>query len=111
LLQASDVFLLTSLSEGMPLAVIEAMAAGLPVVATNVGGIAEVVDADRTGLLAPPGHADQLAEAVSRLAENVPLRRAMGQRGRERAHVAFGEERMIARYSAIYREMLTPGTK
>ena len=67
--RAADLFLLTSVSEGIPLTVIEAMAAGLPVVATRVGGVGEIVDDGRTGLLAPAGDDEALAVHLLRLAE------------------------------------------
>ena len=78
LLAAADLFLLTSISEGIPLTVIEAMAAGLPVVSTNVGGLPEVVVERETGLMAPSGDAAALAAAVSRLARDASLRKQNG---------------------------------
>jgi glycosyltransferase involved in cell wall biosynthesis len=108
LLRAADVFLLTSLSEGVPLAVIEAMAAGLPVVATGVGGVGEVVEEGVTGFLAPSGADDALAQAVVRLAQSPRLRSEMGERGRQRARTLFSESRMQEGYARLYREMLRP---
>ncbi|HXG08792.1 MAG TPA: glycosyltransferase [Gemmataceae bacterium] len=106
LLAAADVFLLTSISEGIPLTVIEAMAAGLPVVATRVGGMTEVVEEGVTALLAPAGDDVGLAEAILRLADKPALRRRMGQLGRERAGARFSESRMHAHYQRLYQEML-----
>lgn len=106
LLPAADIFLLSSKSEGIPLTVIEAMAAGLPVVATRVGGLAEVVDDGVTGLLAPAGDAVGLAEHLQRLAGDATLRREMGHRGRLRARARFAETDMHARYLRLYEEML-----
>jgi sugar transferase (PEP-CTERM/EpsH1 system associated) len=106
LLAAADLFLLTSISEGIPLTVIEAMAAGLPVVSTNVGGIPEVVEDGRTGLLAPAGDAAALASAVCRLAGDRQLRSRMGQLGRGRAEMLFSEQGMHHRYHQLYQEML-----
>jgi glycosyltransferase involved in cell wall biosynthesis len=105
-LRAADVFLLSSISEGIPLTVIEAMAAGLPVVATNVGGMSEVVEEGQTGLLAPAGDAAALAGCVHRLAGQPELRRQMGRRGRERANGVFAESQMHAQYVRLYEEML-----
>ncbi len=106
LLPAADLFLLTSLTEGIPLTLIEAMAAGLPVVSTRVGGVAEVVDEGATGLLAPPGQADALARHLLRLAGNPALRSVMGRRGRERAHALFAERQMHEHYRRLYADML-----
>jgi sugar transferase (PEP-CTERM/EpsH1 system associated) len=106
LLQAADVFLLTSISEGIPLTVIEAMSAGLPVVATRVGGVGEIVQEGTTGLLAASGDDRALADHVLRVAADPALRRDMGQRGRERAHALFSEQQMHAGYVQLYQEML-----
>jgi glycosyltransferase involved in cell wall biosynthesis len=106
LLFAADLFLLTSISEGIPLTVIEAMAAGLPVVSTRVGGVPEVVEEGRTGLLAPSGDAAALAGQVVRLAGDAALRQRMGHFGRDRARALFPEPLMHARYDRLYREML-----
>jgi glycosyltransferase involved in cell wall biosynthesis len=105
LLPAADLFLLSSTSEGIPLTVIEAMAAGLPVVATDVGGLREVVDDDRTGLLAPAKGDTALAEHVLRLAADPDLRRTMGIAGRARAKQYFDESRMADEYRRNYREL------
>jgi len=105
LLAAADVFLLTSISEGIPLTLIEAMAAGLPVVATRVGGVAEVVEDGGTGLLAAAGDDAALAGHVLRLAEDRALAGRMGERGRQRARQVFAEERMHAAYARLYDEL------
>lgn len=105
LLSAADLFLLTSVTEGIPLAVIEAMAAGLPVVATRVGGTGEVVADGQTGLLAPAGDPEGLARSILRIAEDPALASQMGRRGRERAWAVFSEDQMLASYADLYREM------
>ncbi len=106
LLPGADLFLLTRVSEGIPLTVIEAMAAGLPVVSTRVGGVPEVVEEGRTGLLAPSGDDAGLAEAVCRLAGDLPLRQELGATGRARAEAFFSERLMHTLYDQLYREML-----
>jgi L-malate glycosyltransferase len=103
---AADVFLLTSISEGIPLTIIEAMAAGLPVVATRVGGVPEVVEEGQTGLLARSGNDAELAAHLLKLARDPDLCRRLGRKGRERASVVFSESRMHACYLNLYREML-----
>lgn len=106
LLAAADAFLLTSISEGIPLSVIEAMAAELPVVATHVGGVAEVVEEDQTGLLAPARNATALAGRVLQLAADSALARRLGERGRMRAFESFSDVLMHRRYLEIYRQLL-----
>ena len=105
LLGAADAALLSSVSEGIPLSLIEAMAAGLPVVATRVGGVPEIVEDGRSGLLVPAGDDEAMAERILRLATNPALGRQLGQAGRERAQALFSEERMTAEYARMYREM------
>jgi glycosyltransferase involved in cell wall biosynthesis len=106
LLSAADLFLLTSISEGIPLTVIEAMAAGLPVISTRVGGITEIVEDEHTGLLGPAGDEVSLASRILRLAADPVLRRVMGERGRERAQRKFSESKMHECYLQLYMEML-----
>jgi glycosyltransferase involved in cell wall biosynthesis len=106
LLAASDIALLTSLNEGIPLTLIEAMAAGLPVVATNVGGVGEVVEDGVSGFLATAADPAALAGKALRLAIDPELRSRMGQSGRARAHALFSESRMLAEYRRLYEEML-----
>jgi glycosyltransferase involved in cell wall biosynthesis len=106
LLAAADLVLLTSISEGIPLTLIEAMAAGLPVVATRVGGVGEVVEDGKTGLLAPAGDDAGLARHLLRLAGAPGEAREMGRLGRARAAAFFSEGVMHDRYSELYREML-----
>jgi glycosyltransferase involved in cell wall biosynthesis len=106
LLPAADLFLLSSISEGIPLTVIEAMAAGLPIVATRVGGLTEVVEEGHTGLLAAAGDENGLAEHMVRLAENPAQAAQMGGHGRARARQIFSEAQMHGQYVRLYQEML-----
>jgi glycosyltransferase involved in cell wall biosynthesis len=106
LLAALDVYVSSALSEGLPLATIEAMAAGLPVASTRAGGTPEVVADGITGLLAEPGDASGLAGAMLRLADDADLRECFGAAGRERAVAEFTEERMIERTLAVFEEVL-----
>jgi glycosyltransferase involved in cell wall biosynthesis len=105
LLSAADVVLLTSISEGIPLTLIEAMAAGLPVVSTRVGGVPEVVVDGETALLAPSGDAEALAGHILDLADDPGRRARMGLSGRRRAREQFSEGRMHQLYRDLYEEM------
>jgi glycosyltransferase involved in cell wall biosynthesis len=104
LLHASDLFALASDYEGLPVAVIEAMAAGLPVVSTAVGGVPELVEQERTGLLVPPRDQAALSLALAALVSDAERRTAMGLRAVERAR-AFGARRMIDSYAALFEEV------
>ncbi|QDU72921.1 glycosyltransferase [Mucisphaera calidilacus] len=109
LLAASDLFLLTSVSEGVSLTLLEAMSAGLPVVATDVGGNPEVVEDGVTGLLAGRGRDVELASAMVRLLGDASLRRSMGGAGVEKARSRFDRGRMISAYRALYDAMTERG--
>jgi glycosyltransferase involved in cell wall biosynthesis len=106
LLAAMDVFVLPSLWEGMSNAVLEAMAAGRPVIATAVDGNVDQVADGVTGLLVPPGDAKALAAAMDRLARDPDGAREMGRRGRERAEREFSLTRMTEAYVALYRSLM-----
>jgi glycosyltransferase involved in cell wall biosynthesis len=103
---ASDVFALPSLGDNAPLAVLEAMASGIPVVATTVGGIPEEVDAGTTGLLVPPRDAEQLGRALVLLLRDRGRRAAMGAAGRTRAIERFGRDRAWAAHEALYGHLI-----
>jgi glycosyltransferase involved in cell wall biosynthesis len=97
LLAASDIFVLPSHFEGLPMSIIEAMLCGLPVVATNIRGPREQVVDGETGFLVPPAQVPPLALALRLLAEDAPLRLRFGEAGRARAHALFCEETVVAR--------------
>jgi len=103
-LWASDVGALTSDSEGFPNAILEYMAAGLPVVATNVGGICEAVCEGETGYLLPRGDTTAIAERILQLQGDVALSMRMGARGRTRAESVFALSHMVSRYESLYME-------
>lgn len=106
LLTSADIFLLSSRKEGLPRAVIEAMMAGLPIVATNVGGLPELVEHQQTGLLVPPGDPQALAQAVKILIDNPALAKQMGAAGQRKALSDFTLDRMCERTYQAYREVL-----
>ncbi len=101
-----DIFALSSLWEGLPLAVLEAMALAKPVVATAVPGTAEAVLEGETGFLTPLEDHTALAEKIIHLAENPQKARLMGLAGRKRGEENFGRERMVDEYEALYRRLL-----
>ena len=106
LLQVFDVFVLSSRMEGMSLTLLEAMAAGLPIVATDVGGNSEVVAAGETGILIEPGNPAALAEAAEKFVADRELARTMGERGRTRVNEIFSLEAMVKRYETVYEQLL-----
>jgi glycosyltransferase involved in cell wall biosynthesis len=105
-----DVFALPSLSEGLSIALLEALAAGRPVVATNVGGNPELITDGETGLLVPAGDARSLAAAIGRLLTDTAEARRLGGNGMHRVTTRFGLDSMIGGYQAIYeRELARAG--
>jgi glycosyltransferase involved in cell wall biosynthesis len=106
ILSAADMAMLSSVSEGIPVTLIEAMAAGLPVVATNVGGVGEVVDTGRTGLLVAARDDVALADALVQLAKDPELRRKMGANGTERVRQLFSGQTMQDSYHDLYDQMI-----
>ncbi len=104
---AFDTLLLASANEGTPVAAIEALAAGRPVVATDVGGTATVVDDGETGFLAPAGDVRALAAHLDRLARDGMLRARMGELGAERMAERFSTARMVANLEGVYARAMT----
>lgn len=104
-----DVLVLTSLNEGTPVSVIEAMATGRPVVATRVGGVPDLVEDGTTGLLRDSGDAAGVAEAVKAFLADDELRGRVSQEAREVAMEQFRVERLVADMESLYSELLRPG--
>ena len=104
-LGALDVFVLPSRFEGFPLSILEAMLAGVPVVASDVGSVAEAVLDGETGILVPPEDPGALAEAIRTLVSDAELRAGMGRRARERA-LLFSPARMARQFEELYEEIL-----
>jgi glycosyltransferase involved in cell wall biosynthesis len=108
-LSAADIFVLPSRSEGFSNAIVEAMAAALPVVATSVGGNAEAVQDGVTGLLVPSEDPAALSAAITRLLSDPSQARAMGIAGKALAAEKLTTEAMMNRITAVYRDLLAPG--
>lgn len=105
-LASFDVFLMTSEFEGFPIALVEAMAMGKAVVSTDVGGVAEAIGEDETGLLAPPGDEEALADHVVGLLTDDARRAGMAARARARARSEFTVQRMVSLVEETYSELL-----
>jgi sugar transferase (PEP-CTERM/EpsH1 system associated) len=101
-LRGLDCFALPSLAEGVSNTILEAMASGLPVVATAVGGNAELIEADRSGKLVPAGDAAAMAQALLYYAQRPELARAAGRYGRQLVEQQFSLDAMVGRYQALY---------
>jgi glycosyltransferase involved in cell wall biosynthesis len=102
LLSSLEIFVLSSKSEGLSLAILEAMASALPVVATAVGGNPEIIVQEETGLLVPPGNPEKMAQAILQLLNDKNKTRLMGQRGCERVRRKFNVDKMVSEYQQIY---------
>jgi glycosyltransferase involved in cell wall biosynthesis len=109
-LAASDVFVLSSNWEGNPLAVMEAMAAGLPVISTAVGGVPDLVQSGEQGILVPPEDFPAFTQAMRLLIDDPAKRTAMGCAARALASTAFRVERMVEGYTSLYRATLMAGS-
>jgi glycosyltransferase involved in cell wall biosynthesis len=102
ILAALDLFVLPSLWEGLPLALLEAMAAGVPVMASAVGGVGDVLDNGRYGGLLPPGNGSALCDAMTDWLDHPEKRRALGELGKMRAHQDYSARSMVGRLEEIY---------
>jgi glycosyltransferase involved in cell wall biosynthesis len=110
ILNAADVACLSSNAEGVPMALLEAMALGKPIVATDVGGIPEAVEHEKTGLLVPMGDVESFAAALLRLAASRVLTEQFALAAKERHRARFGVDRMIEDYVVVFRDVLQSTT-
>ena len=106
LLAGCDVFVLPSLYEGLPLSILEAMSAGKPVIATQIGGTDEAVIAGETGILIPPADPDALATAIRTILADQPLAQRLATAGRARVEQEFSAKKMVQQVTHIYDELL-----
>jgi len=106
LLSAMDVFALPSLTEGHPVALLEAMAAGKPVVASSVGGVPDILEGGGVGIMVTPGDPRALAAALENLASDRGTAMEMGERARQAVAAKYSVERMARRYVDVYRETI-----
>jgi len=102
-----DVMVMPSYRESFGVAALEASAAGLPVIASNIDGIPEVVIEDKTGILIPPGDSDRLSQEIAKLAENAELRNSMGKAGRTFVEENYDWEKSLDLMSTIYEKMIS----
>jgi glycosyltransferase involved in cell wall biosynthesis len=109
LLQTLDVFVLTSLNEGLSNTILEAMATGLPVIATAVGGNGELVVDGETGSLVAPSDVDALAARLARYRQDPALAARHGRAGRSRVVAQFSLAAMVSAYGDLYRSLHTAG--
>lgn len=101
-LSGMDIFVLPSTKEGLPYAVMEALTVGLPIIASNVGGIPDLISHNETGILAPPKNPEALAEAIQSLIQNPQQRMALGKRAREVVRTKFSLRAMLEQTQHLY---------
>jgi sugar transferase (PEP-CTERM/EpsH1 system associated) len=106
LLNTLDIFVLPSLSEGLPISVLEAMACGLPVVATSVGGLPELIEDGKTGMLVPSQDESRLKSALEHLIRCEATRRTMGQAARKKVVERFSLDAMVNEYRNLYQTLI-----
>ncbi len=105
-LQQSDIFVLSSVSEGLPVSQLEAMAVGLPMIVTDVGGMPDVINKSGAGMIAPKSNPNALAEAILKLAGDPDALKSMGAKARAAYERDYTIERMCGDYERLYRECL-----
>jgi glycosyltransferase involved in cell wall biosynthesis len=107
ILESSDIAVLSSRSEGLPIALLEYGMAGLPAVATNVGQCAEVLANGAAGVLVPPSSPEELAAALLSLLGSPSRRATLGAKLRERVTSEYGAQRIVTQVADVYRQVLT----
>jgi glycosyltransferase involved in cell wall biosynthesis len=108
LLNASDIFVLPSISEGLPISILEAYAFTKPVIATNVGAVPDLVIDSETGLLLSPGNSKQLEEAIIQFVNNPEMARSMGISGKRNVEANFNWGYVVSKYEQIYSTLTNP---
>lgn len=106
IMRTLDCFVLPSLAEGISNTILEAMASGLPVIATDVGGNSDLVDSGITGEIIPPADHESMAQSIVRYASDPSAAKAIGSAGRQRAEQKFSMNAMVAAYQGIYDQLL-----
>lgn len=109
LLAAADIFVSASLNEGLPRAMVEAMAAGVPVIATDIPGTHHLLDNGSSGILVPVKSPESMAQAIFALVAAPDERARLGRYGKDRAFEHFSTEAMVRRYEALYERLMTSG--
>ena len=104
-LKSMDLFILTSINEGLPMSLLEAMAIGTPVLSTAVGGIKEVIEDGETGLLVPSKAIDEFEEALIRLYQNKDLRNSLASQAKEHVNKQYNIESNNKKLFKLYREL------
>jgi glycosyltransferase involved in cell wall biosynthesis len=110
-LAASDLYLNTSLSEGLSNSILEAMAAGVPVVATAIGGTTELIEPEHTGLLFSPGNLDEAEQQLERLLCDRQLRTALGSNAQQIVRERYSVESLVSRMEQLYLSLYPPQTR
>jgi N-acetyl-alpha-D-glucosaminyl L-malate synthase BshA len=106
ILSQTDVYVLTSGMEGNPLSILEAMSSGVPVVATDVGGVPEIIKDGKEGFLAPKGDIEQISEKIITLLKDQKLRSEFGKAARERTCHEFSPDKVIPQYERVYEQII-----
>jgi glycosyltransferase involved in cell wall biosynthesis len=105
-MEQMDILVLPSYGEGFPLVLLEAMSIGLPVIASRVAGIPEMIVDGETGILIPPGNIEVIGDEIKRLMSNPSLRKSLGEKGRERVLKEFPKGKMLGQVRELYASII-----